>query len=65
MVKNTSWTYWIENFTLILVIFRKCKNSIYFSRYREKRPAKMDFANAILYHFIKFYSQKEGHLTEG
>ena len=27
-----------EDFTLILVFFRKCKSSKFFSRYREKRP---------------------------
>ena len=36
-VKNTSWAY----ITLILVVFRKCKNSKYFSRYREKCPMKI------------------------
>ena len=40
-VKNTSWAYTIENFTLILMVFRKRKNSKYFSRYRKKRPAKI------------------------
>ena len=37
---STCWSYFVENFSLNLLVFTSCQNSKQFSRYRDKRVRK-------------------------